>query len=94
MDIYQYVKNCGCPKKFFTKFHPGQRLSETKDITHNDVTYPIYWNNYQKCAILGKSSKHVRFIFVSYLSQKTDLSRGGGTEQLPVLRTITQSTYH
>ena len=55
-------------KKNFTTFRTGQKTSETKDITHEHVTYPMYWNNYQQCAILGKSSKHVRFIFMSYLS--------------------------
>lgn len=66
-------------KKYFTKFRPGQKPSETKGIAaHDDVTCPICWNNCQKCVILGKSSKHVRFIFVSFLSQKTDLSLEGG----------------
>ena len=72
-------------KKYFTKFRPGQKPSETKGIAaHDDVTCPICWNNCQKCVILGKSSKHVRFIFVSFLSQKTDLSLEGGAtaEQL------------
>ena len=79
-DIYQDVKNCGCPEKYFTKVHPGQRSSETKDITHDGITYPIYWNNCQKCAILGKTGKSVRFIVVSYLSQNTDLSLEGGRD--------------
>ena len=77
-DIYQYVNIYGCPKKYFTKFHPCQRPSETKGMTHDDITYPMYWKNYQKCTILGKSSKHLRFIFVSCLSQKIDFSLEGG----------------
>ena len=83
------------PKKYFRKFHQSQRSSETKDIAHDDITYPICWNNYQKRAILGKSSKNVHFIFVSCLSQNVDLSLEGGgatAEQLPVLQALTQST--
>ena len=76
-DRYQYVIFFNCfGKKYLTKIRTSQRTSEAKDITHDTVTYPVYWDNYQKCAILGKSSIHVLFIFVSYLSQKTDLSRG------------------
>ena len=59
-------------------FDPARDLQRPRTyVAHNDVTYPIYWNNYQKCVILGKSSKHVCFIFISYLSQKPDLSGGG-----------------
>ena len=76
-------------KTHFTKKCPGQRRPEIKGIAHDDVTYPIYWNNYQKYVILGKSSKHVCFVFVSVLSQKPELS-GAVAEQLLVLRTITQ----
>ena len=59
------------------------------------ISYSIYWKKYQKCAILGKSSKRVRFIFVSCMSQKIDLSLEGGgghDQQLPVLQALTQST--
>ena len=77
-DRYQYVNFVGCLWEKITKFHTGQRTSETKDMTHDIVTYLIYWNNYvSKCVILGKSSKHVHFIFVSCLRQKTDLSLEG-----------------
>ena len=80
-------------KNHYTYFRPSQRPPETKGVAHKHVTYPIYWNNYQKCVILGKSSKHVRFIFVSCLSQKIDLSLEGGVgvtaEQLPVLQALT-----
>ena len=62
-------------KQYFTKFRSGQRPPEAKGIAHDDVIYPIYCNC-QNCAILGKASKHVRFM--SCLSQKTDLSLGGG----------------
>ena len=68
-------------KTHFTKFCPGQRRPETKGIANDDVTYPIYWNNYQKDVILGKSSQHVCFIFVSCLSQKPDLS-GAATQNI------------
>ena len=43
-------------KIYFTKFCPDQRPPETKGIGHADVTYPVYWANYQKRVILGKSS--------------------------------------
>ena len=33
-------------KTHFTKFCPGQRRPETKGISNDDVTYPIYWNNW------------------------------------------------
>ena len=62
-------------KQYFTKFRSGQRPPEAKGIAHDDVIYPIYCNC-QNCAILGKASKHVRFM--SCLSQKTDLSLEGG----------------
>ena len=47
-------------------------------VTHDDITYPIYWNSYQKCAIPGKSSKCVRFIHVVIVTKNgLSLERGG-----------------
>ena len=39
-----------------TKIRPGQKPSETKDIAHGDIAYPIYLNHNQKVVILDKPS--------------------------------------
>ena len=69
-EIYQYVQICGCLEALFHNILSRPEASENKDIIHDDVTYPVYRKNYKTCVILGKSSKHVRFIFVSYVYDK------------------------
>ena len=77
-------------KQYFTKFRSGQRPPEAKGIARDDVMYPIYWINCQKCAILGKASKHVVSCHV-YHRRLTCLWRGATAEQLPVFQTKTPS---
>ena len=72
-------------KKYFTKFRPGQKPSETKGIAaHDDVTCPICWNNCQNVWFLANQVNMYVSSSCHFCHKRlTCLWRGGATaEQL------------